>query len=181
MIDIRILLDMDGVIADFTGAQIEQYNHLTCSDVKRRDITNPKGHKCVKHSNIWLRIKDSPGFIRGLQPISGAIEGVSCLHNAGHEIVFVSNGTNCPSSGHEKRDWLKYYFVNLWKYAPLVLTYHKHFVRGDVLLDDNPHNLEGLHKDTVGLLYHQPYNELEDRFELIYDWSHFLQWVSDNG
>ena len=176
----RILLDMDGVVADFMGAWLEQYNALTGEGVKLSDINDPNTSKFVGDPYLLRKIKDSCGFIRGLQPLPGAIESVKKLHSDGHEVIFVSNGTNCPTSGHEKRDWLKFYFHREWQYAPLVLTYQKHYVRGDVLLEDTPRNLEKLEHGTKALLYHQKYNAQETRFERIYDWSHFLQWVDEN-
>jgi len=176
----RILLDMDGVVADFMTPWLEQYNELTGEGVKLSDITGPDAAKFVGDPYLLKRIKDSCGFMRALKPLPGAIDGVAQLHSDGHDIVFVSNGTNCPTSMHEKRDWLKFYFHRQWKYVPLVLTYHKYLVRGDVLLEDTPRNLEKLEHGTKGLLYHHKYNAQETRFERIYDWSHFLQWVDEN-
>lgn len=175
----RILLDMDGVVANFMASWLEQYNHLTGENIKIDSITGPKAEKFVGDPYLLRKIKDSCGFMRNLKPLPGAIDGVIKLHRDGHDIVFVSNGSNCPTSGHEKRDWLKFYFHRQWKYVPLVLTYHKHFVRGDVLLDDTVRNLENLEPGTTGLLYHHKYNAQETGFQRIYDWSHFLQWVEE--
>ena len=176
----RILLDMDGVVADFMTLWLEQYNELTGEDIKLSDITGPNATKFVGEPYLLKRIKDQCGFIRALKPLPGAIDGITKLHSDGHDIVFVSNGTNCPTSGHEKRDWLNFYFHRQWRFAPLVLTYYKHYVRGDVLLDDMTKNLENLEHGTKGLLYHHKYNAQETGFERIYDWSHFLQWVEEN-
>ena len=173
----RILLDIDGVIADFMGKLIEQYNFLTGEKVVLQDIKSVKSHKWFKDPQLVFRLKDSVGFIRSLEPLPGAIDGVNQLIRMGHEVVFVSNGTNCQSSGHEKREWLKYYFSKTWKYPPLVLTYHKHLVRGDVLVDDNPRNLENLEHGTQALLWHHPYNVDVQGYTRIYDWSNLLDWV----
>lgn len=175
-----ILLDLDGVVADFRASVVEQYNFLTGENIKQRDLVYYKTAKCVSNPAIINKIINSPGFMRGLKPIDGAIDAINELHRKGHEIVFVSNGSNCPTSGHEKREWLKYYFSKTWKIAPLIITYYKHYVRGDCLLDDRASNLENLYPDCKRLLFDAPYNQDERRFERIYDWSHFLDWVERN-
>lgn len=175
-----ILLDMDGVMADFTGKLLELYNYISNEKVKLSDIKTDKVTKYVGDPIAIKRIKDSPGFIRMLEPIEGAIEGVHELVKKGHEIRFVSNGTNCPSSGHEKREWLKFYFSKIWSKPPLALMWDKSWVRGDVLLDDTPRNLQNLCPDTKGLLFHQPYNASVTGYDRIYDWSQFLDWVDRN-
>lgn len=177
-----ILLDMDGVCADFTGSLLEQYNHHTNEGVKLSDIKTNQTGKHVKNRWLLKSIKDSTGFLRNLRPLPGAVEAVKKLHKDGHDVCFVSNGTNCPSAGFEKREWLKYYFGRVWKYPPLVLTKEKFRVRGDCLLDDDPKNLKGLYPETKGLLFHQPYNAAaRGNFERISGWDHFLDWVKKNG
>lgn len=174
----RILLDMDGVVCDFLTPLLAQYNHLTGEQVKVSDIKGHKTVKYVKQRGVILKVVDTPGFIRNLLPIDGALEGIRTLHAAGHDIVFVSNATNCPTSGHEKRLWLKYYLGDLWEKPQLVLTYHKYLVKGDLLLDDNPENLERLETGTRPLLFDQPYNATETRFERVYGWSKFVGLVN---
>lgn len=175
-----ILLDMDGVMADFNAAALEMYNFLTNENVVVEQIKTPQTGKHVGDPTLLRKIVESPGFMRNLQPIDGAIEGVEYLHGKGHDIVFVSNATNCPTSGHEKRDWLKYYFSKVWKYAPLILTKQKYRVRGDVLIDDDPKNFVGLHESTKALLYNHSYNAHVVGFERVYGWDHILDWVARN-
>ena len=80
----------------------------------------------------------------------------------------------------KKRDWLKYYFSKTWQIPPLVLTYWKHLVRGDCLVDDNPKNLKNLDPSTTPLLWHHPYNTDVQDYIRIYDWGNLLDWVSRN-
>ena len=174
----RILLDMDGVVADFIKELLKQYNYLTGENVKKGDITHVNASKCVHDPLTLKRLINGVGFIRNLPPIPGAIEGVETLVRQGHDVVFVSNGTNCITSGHEKRDWLNYHFSKTWQKAPLVLTYHKHLVRGDCLVDDNPRNLEKLDPSTTPLIWHCPYNTGVQKYTRVYDWSDLLDWVS---
>jgi len=174
----RILLDMDGVVADFLGLLLKQYNHLTGENVKRQDIRHVRVGKSVKDPMTIRKLIESTGFIRNLDPLPGAIDGVNSLVKGGHDVVFVSNGTNCETSGHEKRDWLKYHFNKTWDIVPLVLTYHKYLVRGDCLVDDNPKHLRNLDKSTTPLLWNHPYNANVQDYIRIYDWSNLLDWVS---
>ncbi len=177
----RILLDMDGVVVDFVEPLLKMYNDMTNENVPLSSIKNYNIGKFVKDPMTLRRLKESVGFIRNLPPKGDSLDGVKDLLKAGHEVVFVSNGTNCPTSGHEKRDWLFYYFHREWKYPPLVLTYHKYLVSGDCLVDDNPKNLENLSPNTKPLLWHCSYNSEEDgKYTRIYDWSHLLDWANRN-
>lgn len=174
-------LDMDGVLADFTGKLIEQYNHLTNEKIKMSDIRTDNIGKYVGDPFLIRKLKEAPGFIRSLEPLDGAIDAVHQLVKDGHDVRFISNATNCVSSGHEKREWLKYHFSKLWDKAPLALMWDKSWVRGDVLLDDTPRNLANLEPDIKGLLFHQHYNASVTGYDRIYDWSQFIDWVNRNG
>lgn len=174
----RLGFDLDGVLADFNGRAIEQYNYITNEGIKPEHIKSTNTAKWVGDPYTMRKIIEATGFMRSLDPLPGAIDSINKLVKDGHEIVFVSNGTNCVSSGHEKREWLKYYFGKLWKYPPLVLTYHKNLVRVDCLIDDTPRNLDNLHPDTQGLLWHTYYNATVQGYETIYSWDHLFEWIS---
>jgi 5'-nucleotidase len=176
-----ILVDMDGVVADFLPTLLEQYNYLTNENVPLDRIKSNKTFKWVGDAILCRKLIETPGFIRGLPPLDGAQEAIERLHGQGHDIVFVSNGTNCPTSGHEKRDWLKFYFSKVWpQKVPLILTSDKWRVRGDVILDDDPKNLIHLDPTTKGLLFSTSYNADVTGFERIYGWDHFIDWVANN-
>jgi len=172
---------MDGVVADFVPQLLEWYNHLTNENIKLDRIKSNKTHKFVGDPMLLRKLKDSPGFIRSLPPTPGSIDAIHRLHKQDHEITFVSNATNCPSSGHEKREWLFFHFSKIWRMAPLILTHEKHKVRVDVLIDDDPKNLGQLHSDTKALLWHQPYNAAVTGYDRVYSWDHLEEWIAING
>lgn len=178
----NILLDMDGVLTHFIPALIEQYNFLSGENIKEEDIRGFNINDYVNDPALVKRIKYSTGFIRNLRPRTGAIEMVDHLVELGHEILFVSVPTNCPTSGHEKRDWLNYYFSKTWRKAPLILVppAMKKHIRGDVLLDDDPRNLENLHGSTKALLWHTRQNAEITGHERIYSYDQFADWIDRN-
>lgn len=182
----QLLIDMDGVVTDFTPTLLEQYNFLTSENIPMSAIKSNKTTKYVGDAQLCRHLIETVGFIRNLPPVDGAIEAIDKLKHDGHDIVFVSNGTNCPTSGHEKRDWLKFHFSKVWTgHVPLILTSDKWRVRGDVLLDDDPKNLDinKLHPTTKGLLFSTTYNADANLpgIERVYGWEHFLNWVGENG
>ena len=180
-----LLIDMDGVVTDFLPSLLEQYNFLTSENIPIADIKSNKTTKYVGDAFLCRKLIESVGFIRSLPPIEGAVEAIDQLKHDGHDIVFVSNGTNCPTSGHEKRDWLKFHFSKVWTgHVPLILTSDKWRIRGDVLLDDDPKNLDATKlSPTKGLIFHSTYNAdvMLSGIERIYGWDHFLSWMAENG
>lgn len=175
-----ILLDMDGPMAMYMESAVRQYNHLSGENIKVKDLKNKSLQKSVKKPYLIERIVNAPGFMRSLEPTPGAIEGVNKLHNDGHKILFVSKGSHCPTSGHEKRDWLLYYFNNLWRKAPLILANEKEYVRGHCLLDDMVKNLQNLWEDCTPLLFDAAYNRNDKGCHRIHNWKEFLKWVEEN-
>jgi len=176
---LRVLLDMDGVLAQFMPALIEQYNFLTSEHILESDITSFNVGDFVNDPFLVKKIMNNVGFLRGLEPYDGAIEAVNYLVGQGHEVAFVSSPTNCPTAGYEKREWLNYYFSKTWKKAPLiaVTTGMKYYIRGDVLVDDDPKNLTGLHPTTKGLLWHTKQNASATGYERIYSFDHLIDWI----
>ena len=178
----NVLLDMDGVITDFVPAVIEQYNYLTNEKVQEDQIKGKKIDAYVQDPMTAKRIKNATGFLRGLKPSYRAIDAITYLHDQGHNIIFVSVPTRCSTSGDEKKEWLNYYFSKLWQKAPLIMTppKYKRFVRGDILVDDDPDNLENLPADMKGLLWHQKYNSTVMGFERCYGWDHLINLIEKN-
>ena len=178
---LTILLDMDGVVTNFIPALIEQYNFLTNEGVKEENINGFGLNDFFQDSFTAKKIKDGVGFLRNLQPTENSIEAITLLKTQGHDIVFVSSPTNCPTAAHEKREWLNYYFSKVWRRAPLITTppEYKKYVRGDLLLDDDPKNLKDLHATTKPLLWHTKQNASAVGLERIYSWDHFIEWVKE--
>lgn len=137
-----LLLDQDGVLADFDGgvhrallvagfdpALIERTCWETFDDVHRS-----LGPEAAVEAN---RARHAPGFFRDLGVVQGAVEAVEQLMAAGCEVVVcTAPSLRHPNCASEKLAWLAEHFPALRKRFAVVKD--KTLVRGDVLVDDKP-------------------------------------------
>ena len=96
-------------------------------------------------------------FWERLEPIGGASEYLKKLIDDGHQVVLVT-------SSHPDTIKYKYSFINRYfpfiSFKDIIFTSKKQMVRGDVMIDDAPHNLEG--GRYIGLLMDSPHNRNYD-------------------
>ena len=113
-----------------------------------------------------------PGFFRDLEPIAGAIEGVRALLERGHEVVIVT----AARRGHrDKLEWVAEHLPFLPR-DNIVFTHRKELVRGELLFDDAPHNLEGVRPYGTPVAMAYRYNARVDCAR-VPDWPSFLALV----
>lgn len=178
----RILLDMDGVVADLTTPWLARYNRdyndsLTSEDLKAWDV-----HQFVK-SECGTKIYDylnQRGAFADLVPLPGAVDCVDLLLDAGHEVYFVTTPpTRSPWAVLEKSQWVEEFFPRVGA-GNMVFTRHKHLVRGDFLIDDYEKNLHLF--DGHCILFDQPWNRSVDTQELAFrrgfDWRHVFTMIA---
>jgi 5'-nucleotidase len=135
-----ILCDMDGVVADLLAHWLAVYNYEFRRNVRVSDITDWDTGKCVPDGAAVYPIIERPGFFGELPVMPGAVEGLEALLARGHDVFLVSAGAGWALS--DKSHWVA-------KHMPfmrnrMLLTNGKTpkgLVRGDVLIDDGPHNL----------------------------------------
>jgi 5'-nucleotidase len=139
-----LLLDVDGVLADFVGPTLDYVNtawgyRAQRDDVKCWDI----GHaldlaieRRVALRRFWTR----PGFCRHLPVLPGALEAVDTLKQYAEIHLVTTPLANCPTWQHEREIWIERYFGISADYVHH--CYHKRIVDGDVLVDDGVHNIQ---------------------------------------
>lgn len=135
----RILLDVDGVVADSVSYMLDI---LGISEEKRKKLINwnvlPDMDKEDKKKAIEL-LSDSD-FWRNLPLIDGAKEGVKTLRFLGHDIKWVTSPwSSCLGWEDARKEWLS---KNFGGEDPIVFTRDKEEVDGDVFVDDKPENVE---------------------------------------
>lgn len=140
-----ILLDVDGVCADFTGMV--------------RRLVKGMGGQMPWPVTQW-------GFIKGswmdMEPIPGARGVVEAFRRAGHRVVFVTAPwESCVEWAYARTSWLKHEMGA--DPRDVVITSAKELVRGDVFVDDKIENVAAWREEDYpgrlrGYLWDAPYN-----------------------
>jgi 5'-nucleotidase len=136
-----VLCDIDCVVADLLGPWLAAYNAEYAQDVRIEDVSSWDLGACVPHGDEVYQIIRRPGFFASLPLLGGAKEGLEELLEKGNDVYLVSAAYSA-SAFSEKFDWVR-------KHLPFMkdrvfLTdgkTPKGLIRGDVLIDDGPHNL----------------------------------------
>lgn len=167
---LRILCDMDGILADCAGGFFEWVKILHGVE------GNPYGlddFDFAKHPPFvdaelsptqLYSIFDTPNFFAGLRPIHGALYSLAVLAADKHEIQIVTAVPKTAASEQVKEEKARWLSKHL-PYHPFPVQYVsadlKANIEGDVLIEDRPSTLQAYAKAhpkalTCGILY--PYN-----------------------
>ena len=151
-----ILVDMDDTIEQQLASWVRDANASYGTNVAYEDITDwnvAKAFPGLTREQVYA-IPMRPGFWLGVEPIPGAPEALKRLMDAGHE-VYIVTATPFASVPEKIEGFLFRYFPFL-SWDQVIVTGKKQLIRGDVLIDDGIHNLEG--GDYVKLLMTAPHN-----------------------
>jgi 5'(3')-deoxyribonucleotidase len=157
----RVLLDVDGVLADFLTPAYALLNYLGRTNHRPEDQTEwPMFDRFDKaHEPAFIRACGEKGWCRNIPIYAGAKEGYRALaFRADPYIVTAPMPT--AHWANERDEWLHEHFGI--PRSRIVHTSAKFLVAGDVLIDDNPDNIASWaehHLKGLPLLWHQPYND----------------------
>jgi 5'(3')-deoxyribonucleotidase len=159
---VRLGIDLDGVVADFTKGWIDFYNRDFGTQLTPDQVVTWNGMTEITHfekmSEFWRWSSDLDGrsLFWHLEPFPGAIEALHRLHEDGHEIVIL---TMKPSFARED--------THEWIVSQGIPTTEVHIrddkwrIDCDVYLDDAPRVLRDLatHRpDRLICRYVRPWN-----------------------
>lgn len=162
----RILVDMDGVLADVYARLFEMHEKETGVKLTVEDIAGKLEEEAFPSQRKWV---SEPGFFRTLPVMEGSREVMEKL-NTNYDIVVVSLATELPNSLTDKIMWLRDNFPFIsWK--QIVFCGDKSLIRADILIDDHPKNLDKFTGKTF--MFTQPLNLLvnNEKHTRVSSWS----------
>jgi len=140
---LRLLLDCDGILADFVGGILNELRENELVDLRPEDFPNWEIFRQLDEYGPGIRefagvVARRPGFCLNLPVYAGAKEGVQKLLDAGVELFIVTSPLiGSETWAHERDLWLAKNFGI--PSSRVVHTQSKHIVQGDVFVDDKAH------------------------------------------
>lgn len=169
-----VLVDMDGVLADFDQRILDQlaerHPHIPIAASRSNFYISAD---YPEHTDIIRAMSDEEGFFRSLPVVEGALDGwqrileSDCLPR----ICSSPISTN-PYSKAEKLGWLEEHIAPVfgsWVVDQAIITKNKEGCHGIALLDDRP-ELKNAHRAVwQHIIFDRPYNQLSQQPRL-YGW-----------
>lgn len=176
----RILLDVDGVMAEFThhlcsqiGLQAEEPDPSTFTEW---DFI--KHHLTTHQAKVCDEILSKPDFWFTQPLMPGAKEAVDLFLKAGHEVHFVTHRwPGCYGWTETRIEWIK---KNLGvEYSFVHIAGHKYVYDGNVFVDDRETHIMAWKKEqdrkefyeSEAMLFSAPYNKKLDWTPRLEGWS----------
>ena len=125
-----LLIDMDGVVADFRKYILDNSTITAAEfDSGTEEVSDRVDEFCISNPTIF----------EYLEPIEGAIDRIKYLFGV-FDVYFCSTPMyRVPESYKSKRIWLEKHFGELAS-RRLILTHRKDLIKGDILIDDRKVN-----------------------------------------
>lgn len=166
---LRILVDMDGVIADWGnayGESLDAHGEPAALIPRHADQRSFDLHagRTPEEVAIIKQVMVERGFYKRLQPIPGAKQALKALLAQGHDVrIVTSPWVSNPTCASDKLNWIVKHYGSHWG-ARVIITSDKTLVRGDVLIDDKPEITGEATPEWRQIVFDQPYNrEVTDR------------------
>lgn len=143
MSNFTVLIDLDSTVYDLLTPWLEWYNRNYNDSLRLQDIDRWSWHEICKPEcgTKLYSFLNKKGLFSSLKPFDGALEAIREVHALGIKQVFCSTivGT---TGAREKEDAIIRDFPFLGKASLVLVGKDKDLVKGDVLVDDGPHNLK---------------------------------------
>jgi 5'(3')-deoxyribonucleotidase len=162
----RILVDMDGVLADVYSRFSELYEEETGLKKTIDEIIGLKEGEAFPEALRWVK---TPGFFRTI-PVIHDSQRVLKLLNETYEIIVVSMATEFPASLTDKQLWLIEHFPYIsWK--QVIFCGNKNLIPADIMIDDHFKNLDSFKGETIMFLQPHNMNSFDHKHKTVSSWA----------
>lgn len=139
-----VLVDCDGVLADFTQATLDGVLKVSGRKYDRSDVTTWEIFDSLAETEdtkgaVYGLLKGRGGCL-GIPVLPGAVDGIQTLSNVADIIVVTSPFRGSETWVHERGLWLEKYFGSA--ISGVIHTRHKERVHGDIFIDDREANVQ---------------------------------------
>jgi 5'(3')-deoxyribonucleotidase len=178
----RLGIDLDGVVANFTRGWMDFYNREFGTDLAEADSTRWNDVVELTHfENIgefwrWSSDLDGRSLFWHLEPFDGAVEALETLSNDGHQIVIIT--TKPRFAVEDTHEWIAKHGIPA---DEVHILEDKWLVECEVYLDDGPHILPRLVRErpeSTVCRYVRPWNHPIEGVVDVHDFDEFRDVVS---
>ena len=197
---VRVLIDMDNTIADYSTPMAKALNDHFRSRNKNDD---DNGGGAVSAAAVdftadnWSqqldldpelvrpvqqRAQSQPKFFYHLKAIPGALEALLEMDQMGFQVLIVSSpSVQSDTCSSDKVQWLREHLGDYWA-RKLILTKDKTVIIGDFLIDDRDDVIGYEAKPTwKHIIYRQPYNAgIKDDRPHLENWNEWINVILEN-
>jgi 5'(3')-deoxyribonucleotidase len=160
-----VLLDCDGVLADFVSAMLRVVYEVTGEAYRPEQVTEfdfcrALGLGPTDAGNVMLAISGRRKFCARLVTYPGARDGVRRLREVADVYIVTSPWNSNETWTSEREWWLQHYFDI--PHGRVIHASAKHLVRGDVFVDDKTSIVatwQRWNPDGLALRWNTPHNQ----------------------
>lgn len=157
---LTILVDMDDTIENLAEAWVDYLNARHQTSTSLSDITDwdiSKVFPTLTKEQVYAPLFED-AFWSWVKPMKGASETLQKLIADGHTVLIVTTSNYQTLAAKMEQVLFRYFPFLTWN--DVIITAHKQLIKGDVLIDDGIHNLEG--GDYFKILMTAPHNRNYD-------------------
>ncbi len=147
----RLLVDMDGVLADVYSQFIAYEEIESGAKLTRESLAGKEEYQAFPNGRKHV---NTTGFFRNAPLMDGCVDVLKQL-NEKYALFIVSAAMEFPNSLIEKHAWLAEHFPFI-NWQQIVFCGSKTVVQGDIMIDDHYKNLDHFNGQTI--LFTQPHN-----------------------
>lgn len=169
-------VDIDGVVRDIHTPTLRWWNlitgkNLTLEDIQGWNIAEYLGVPKTGHDVFYSYWFSQRNIFKYAKAIDMSRVGLSQLSGK-FDVLLVTS-----QRGQAKIWTLEWIEQNVWEgtYSGIVFAHDKSLIKTDILIDDGPHNFDNYTGRAI--LFDQPWNRDEKRYERAKGWGEALDYV----